>query len=1225
MLKLGFCLSLAAVLLLSGCGNGPGTLSTEPVQSAPTVEGIHGVVHGGQQGVSNSIIALKTVGTTGYGSGSISNYLVSTTTDANGNFNITGQYTCPASNPLVYITAIGGNPGLTTGTNNTGIFLMAALTNCNNLTASTYIVINEVTTVAAAYALAPFINASNGFVGSYSYANVGLANGFLTANNLVDTTTGLPRSVTPAGNGAVPASEIATLADILAPCVNSSSSTSTSCATLFGDLQPTNGTAPNNSLLAALSIAQHPGSNVAALYGLATASPPFQPTLASAPNDWSVAVNISSGVSSPGALAVDTNGNVYFDPGGNIEEMDPTGKVIADVALSDANSGQMVIDSQGNVWDAVSDGTLYEYTPSTQTLSTALSGQGSFGPLAIDPNGLLWIVSPTSNSVIEYNPYVNSVVSPSGGYTAALNTPNSIAIRPDGNVLVGDSTSVTPFSSIGVPGTAITGTGGIASPTGVVMGPIDEVWISNGNGALSELNSSYAALSPGGGYPTGASTLSNVTVDGFSDVEALFPPSAGRYAVAVFNSSGTRLSPSTGYQNSGLTSPTSSAVDLSGNLWVTNNGTGANIVEFIGLAAPTNSPLVYSVVNNEFGNRPGTRILVSILDNSVPYLIPGSPYAAQLHAAGGNSGAYMWSATGLPSGLSIDPSTGIISGTTSATTASTATITVVDAANISNSASGSFTFTPYSAMPAGGNESAVSGLCFGGAMDGHEFPVSPGSPDQVNYLLSFCFESGQQVSAEWVRSSPQDTVAPAIVSGTGTYNFNSNGMGEIFLVPNTIVEAASKSAPTPSGSSLTPGATMDEVLPVQVEFAGTDYRGLTAPEALKLAYLELPGTASSFAATGGGFFDMEDKTSWSSTNFANSNVIISGKGEFADGGPAGEVGLAQIGSGLSVPSSPAFGAAFGQSYQWNYSGSATSTFDSFGLGNFSLNDSGTAFIGRYGNLWTLTINANHTVGLTAGAHSFYTSLRYDFYRQTAGPYSNSSLTGNFVAQFDGLKPLLSGGATYTQGVDYLTNQGISASGLQFEDLSNKSFDTGEVRLGWNMSTFSINIGATGQFADTAGTTVGFVSSPSAIVGISSPSMTTPIVFWYRLEKQTAASTTFGCPTGTTPIEFGSLGQSLLADANTVGRYVPSAGTYNAVTILPDGTLIKNQGGSTGCAPDSFSGTTGESSSNFGSTQVLAVPVTSTQWLGLNSQPRLGFAWNPRVSWVRGVHITHFGQ
>ena len=115
-------LCFACSALLSGCGTGSGLQNTALIAPANQVRGI---VHGGQQPLSGAVIQLYPVGTTGYGSagtGLISGAAQSTAgialTDANGNFNITGKYTCPSASTLVYLTATGGNPGLLPSTTN---------------------------------------------------------------------------------------------------------------------------------------------------------------------------------------------------------------------------------------------------------------------------------------------------------------------------------------------------------------------------------------------------------------------------------------------------------------------------------------------------------------------------------------------------------------------------------------------------------------------------------------------------------------------------------------------------------------------------------------------------------------------------------------------------------------------------------------------------------------------------------------------------------------------------------------------------------------------------------------------------------------------------------------------------------------------------------------------------------------------------------------------------
>src|SRR6185312_8858204 len=144
--------------LLSGCGIGGGNIVT--VQ--PNVA-IKGSMHGGQQPVSGATIQLYAVGATD-GGGATPLLKSTVTTDASGGFNITSNFDCPSGDPLVYLVGTGGDPGV--GQTNSAIGLMAALGRCSSLSASTFVQMNEVTTVAAAAALAPYMTAP---------ANVGAA------------------------------------------------------------------------------------------------------------------------------------------------------------------------------------------------------------------------------------------------------------------------------------------------------------------------------------------------------------------------------------------------------------------------------------------------------------------------------------------------------------------------------------------------------------------------------------------------------------------------------------------------------------------------------------------------------------------------------------------------------------------------------------------------------------------------------------------------------------------------------------------------------------------------------------------------------------------------------------------------------------------------------------------------------------------------------------------
>ena len=298
------CVALSALLALAGCGGGvrPGTL---PAQGAAVA--ITGNVHGGQQPVSAAKVYLYAVSSTADG-GAATSLLTSLVpgqagfvpTDVNGNFSITGDYTCPAGSD-VYLLSVGGNPGLTGVVSNPQLVLSAGLGACSSLTASSFFTINEVTTVTMAYAFAGFESSSTQ-IGSATATNV--TNAFTNITNYIDPVHGFAKSALPASDTI--RQTIDSLADSIAACVNSSG-TGTACSMLFTATTLSTG-APTDTFGAAINVAQNPTMNVATIYNLGASNGPFQPTLSQAPATWAF-YSLPSFFSGQQAL---TNGVYYL-------------------------------------------------------------------------------------------------------------------------------------------------------------------------------------------------------------------------------------------------------------------------------------------------------------------------------------------------------------------------------------------------------------------------------------------------------------------------------------------------------------------------------------------------------------------------------------------------------------------------------------------------------------------------------------------------------------------------------------------------------------------------------------------------------------------------------------------------------------------------------------------------------------------------------------------------
>jgi hypothetical protein len=468
----------------------PAVTASQSVTITANLTGVAlaGKVLVGSLPVSGAQVQLYQAGDDGNGSAAfplvIANGGNTVTTDQNGNFSIPAGYTCASQNSLLYLVALNGNPGGVGANSQLG--LMTALGPCDEVNSSATIVVNEVTTVASVWALAPFIGNENPngysstdfqYIGSSaSNYGSGLTNAFAVVNNLVDITTGEallftpgggaftppgPASTQPAMNGLVPQAEINTLADAIDSCAATPGFVSgpgdgSACDNFFfaANVNPNAGgysheTEPTSILAAVIAVARRPGSCLnpslnasgTPMYSLAAAmtNPPFTPILTQAPSDWTIALSFS---------------------GGGLEG----------VKLARSESTALAIDGTGNVWIAnpyIS--SVTELTSLGVALSPYATGYhsgegGGFTSggladprqIAVDPFGNVWALNAGTDSVTELNSIGAPVTcgsnpSPScGGSTLSTpfsgagnssNTPVGLTIDESGNVWVAESGS----------------------------------------------------------------------------------------------------------------------------------------------------------------------------------------------------------------------------------------------------------------------------------------------------------------------------------------------------------------------------------------------------------------------------------------------------------------------------------------------------------------------------------------------------------------------------------------------------------------------------------------------------------------------------------------------------------------------------------------------------------------------------------------------------------------
>jgi streptogramin lyase len=544
-------------------------------------------------GSSNASVSLENAAQTG-SSDSVGAYVLSSGTGA---FTLTGVYTCTTGQQL-YLYALGGNAG--SGAN-TAAVLLGAIGSCPAsgspaITAQ----VNEVSTVAAAYALAGYATDATHVSSSGSpLALTGIANAFANAANLETLATGVALTTTPGGNGTVPQTEINSLANILSACVDLSNP-SGSCSTLFSNSYSLGmtGIPPTDTATAAIYIAHNPASNVASIYQVTPNTPPYTPALSSSQSDFSIAIAYSGGgLSGPQGLAIDAAGNAWVTnyTGNSITKLSNLGVAASGSPYTVGglnNPSAIAVDATGNAWISNYGGNNVTELSSTGTL---MSGGGyAVGTkprgIAIDGAGNVWVANSTSNSVTR----LTSAGVASAPYTVGgLNGPYGIAIDGAGDVWVSNfgGASVTELSSAGV---AVTGSPfmatGLTAPEGIAVDGSASVWVANSaSSTVARISHVGQILSAPSGYTGGGlATPYGISIDGAGNA---WVDSQNPFVISGITNTDVQVSGPGGYISGTLNLPFGIAVDGSGDTWVANNGNNT-VTEFIGLTSPVITPIV---------------------------------------------------------------------------------------------------------------------------------------------------------------------------------------------------------------------------------------------------------------------------------------------------------------------------------------------------------------------------------------------------------------------------------------------------------------------------------------------------------------------------------------------------------------------------------------------------------------------------------------------------------
>lgn len=626
-------ISLFASLLalgLAGC-----TMSTNPAVNGTPNAAITGKAYGGQQPIAGATVQVRAAGTSGYGSDDT--VLATTTSDSGGNFGFAANaYTCPQANTPVYVVAKGGDPGV--GSTNANIAVAAGMGNCSDARNS-FVVLNEVTTAATAYAMAQFFTPTLGVASTDSFGGPSstagsvttYSKGLVAANavtipTIVDNPTGAPK--TSSANIIVEAQKLLTIGNILAACVNSAgltspSDTTSNCGQLFAATTTPGGTAPSDTLQAAVQMAKYPYQNVSALLLLNAPTAPFGPGLASV-NDWTLGVKYTTTAMS---LTVNsgTTSNLDIDASGNIwlPSTSPAGVAVFSPAAGTfsgpynpagtVHPQNLAINSAGVVYSADAGSGLlaavYPNGSSYGSIANVLST--STGTVAIGPSNQVWYTNSVlgSNTLNELGAGLLSNL-----VTNLLTGINNNQVQ---SLAIAANNDVYAASTLGTTGYIEKFNASFVIPTNTVPG----TYANAGLGQLALNGTTFVRSgSAGNMFCSLASGCASTTIAGLNAPQGvatdgdgrLWFANSGAQSVSTTNGSANLFTDFAGmaYRHTfTMVKPTGIGVDASGNVWVSNQTASGGpyvLSELVGAAAPTITPLSAQIAGgtSKVGTRP---------------------------------------------------------------------------------------------------------------------------------------------------------------------------------------------------------------------------------------------------------------------------------------------------------------------------------------------------------------------------------------------------------------------------------------------------------------------------------------------------------------------------------------------------------------------------------------------------------------------------------------------
>lgn len=443
-----------------------------------------------------------------------------------------------------------------------------------------YLTINELTTVAAAFSMAQFIQ--NGVIGGDAF---GLQIASLMNDNLVDKAHGIPSEVLlepPNADETNTLRSTRSLANLISACINNGPE---AVKIVFRFTTPPHGgAAPKNTFEAMFNIARFPAHNVSCVYLESQKADTYSPALETRPDAWTLAVKVN-----------DTGSNDYLFGGPANIAFDKRGYawITNNVVQGTPDSGQfgVVLKPNGKPADGspIAPSESGEGAPKSPLFGGGLLG-GGFG-VVVDQNENVWLSNfgwgtgdsiPSEGSVSLFNPEGKSI-SPSGGYVGGtlqvqdvvVDQNNNLWLASNGNasVVVFPNTKIDEENSAPDPNRAVSAPieDGLG-PFGIAIAADGSAWVTSSAGLWAYTKSNLSRFR----YENGQLTcvycrkfgraMKGLAIDSRGNI---WVPSGGDDVVFLLNSEGEHISR---FKGGGINGPWAVAIDGNDNVWVANFG-----------------------------------------------------------------------------------------------------------------------------------------------------------------------------------------------------------------------------------------------------------------------------------------------------------------------------------------------------------------------------------------------------------------------------------------------------------------------------------------------------------------------------------------------------------------------------------------------------------------------------------------------------------------------------